>query len=198
MLMKLYICMGVCLFSRFMSIVLWPGMTHLVPRLSQNVSCGWGAWCYSLSFETFPFFNQQTAGSYIISSYRLAGGGGGTLSAPFWCLCQKLSLSLLYFNKTLLHRSSEQSSLVSGPGLNSSPEAKNPGVFRGPVTAFQNPWSPSLVISAVFWLLSSNPSFNDSLSSQHFLLWLMEPLFHGWQKPYIFNCSAKHSSFSLP
>ena len=28
---------------------------------------------------------------------------GGTLSAPFWCLCQKFSLSLLYFNKSLLH-----------------------------------------------------------------------------------------------
>ena len=26
----------------------------------------------------------------------------GTLSTPFWCLCQKLSLSPLYFNKTLL------------------------------------------------------------------------------------------------
>ena len=55
---------------------------------------------------------------------------GGTLSAPFWCLCQKLSLAPLYFNKTLLHKSSERSSLVSGPGLNSSPPgAKNPGVF---------------------------------------------------------------------
>ena len=40
------------------------------------------------------------------------------------------ALSPLYFNKTLLHKSSEQSSLISGPGLNSSPpEAKNPGVF---------------------------------------------------------------------
>ena len=55
---------------------------------------------------------------------------GDTLSAPFWCLCQKLSLSPLYFNKTLLHKSSERSSLVSGPRLNSSPlEAKNPGVL---------------------------------------------------------------------
>ena len=27
----------------------------------------------------------------------------GTLFAPFWCLCQKLSLSPLHFNKTLLH-----------------------------------------------------------------------------------------------
>ena len=54
----------------------------------------------------------------------------GTLSAPFSCLCQKLSLSPLYFNKTLLHKSSERSSLVSGPKLNSSSlEAKNPGVF---------------------------------------------------------------------
>ena len=49
---------------------------------------------------------------------------------PFWCLCQKLSLSPLYFNKTLLHKSSELSSLVPGPGLNSSPPgAKNPSVF---------------------------------------------------------------------
>ena len=33
-------------------------------------------------------------------------------------------------NKTLLHKSSERSSLISGPGQNSSsPEVKNPGVF---------------------------------------------------------------------
>ena len=45
----------------------------------------------------------------------------------------------LCFNKTLLHKSSEQSSLVSGPRLNSSPlEAKNPGVFRDSATNFQN------------------------------------------------------------
>ena len=55
-----------------------------------------------------------------------------------WCLCQKLSLSPLYFNKTLLHKCSERSSLVSGPGLNSSPPAaKNPGIFRGSATTFQ-------------------------------------------------------------
>ena len=43
---------------------------------------------------------------------------------------QKLYLSLLYLNKTLLHKSSEQSSLVTGPGSNSPPpEAKN-GVVR--------------------------------------------------------------------
>ena len=40
-------------------------------------------------------------------------------------------LYLLYtLIKTLLHKSSERSSLVSGPGLNSSPlEVKNPSVF---------------------------------------------------------------------
>ena len=47
-------------------------------------------------------------------------------------------LYLLYFNKTLLHRSSGQSSLVTGPGLNSSPqEAKNAGVFHSSATTFQ-------------------------------------------------------------
>ena len=65
----------------------------------------------------------------------------GTLSAPFWCLCQKLSLSLLYLNKTLSHKSSEWSSLVSGHEWNSSPsEAKNPGVFCGSATTFQEEW----------------------------------------------------------
>ena len=55
----------------------------------------------------------------------------------FWCLCQKHSLSLLYFNKTLLHKSSERSSLVSGSRLNSSPaEAKNPSVLGGSATTF--------------------------------------------------------------
>ena len=71
--------------------------------------------------------SSSSSSDYITSSWRLAGG---TLSAHFWCLCQKLSLYLLYFNKTLLHKSSEPSSLISGPGLNSSPlGAKNPGVF---------------------------------------------------------------------
>ena len=50
----------------------------------------------------------------------------------------ELSLSLLYFNKTLLHNSSERSSLVTGPRVNfSPPEAKNPGVFHGSATGFQ-------------------------------------------------------------
>ena len=52
--------------------------------------------------------------------------------------CQKLYVSLLYFNKSLLHKNSERSSLFSGPGLNSSPlEAKNPGIFHGSATTFQ-------------------------------------------------------------
>ena len=34
------ICMVICPSTRFKSIVLWPRMTHLVPRLSQNTSYG--------------------------------------------------------------------------------------------------------------------------------------------------------------
>ena len=55
MLMRLYLLGN--LSSRFMSIILWPQTTHLVPMLPQNACCGWGAWCQSLSFETFPFSN---------------------------------------------------------------------------------------------------------------------------------------------
>ena len=39
----------------------------------------------------------------VTINIQLKTSQGGTLSAPFWCLCQKLSLSPLYFNKTLLH-----------------------------------------------------------------------------------------------
>ena len=64
---------------------------------------------------------------------------GGTLSAPFWCLRQKLCLSLSYFTKMVLYKSSERSSLVTGPRLNPSPpEAKNPSVFHGSATTFQS------------------------------------------------------------
>ena len=49
MLIKLWICLETSLSSRFMSIVLWIRMTHLVP----NACCGWGAWCHSLCFEAF-------------------------------------------------------------------------------------------------------------------------------------------------
>ena len=81
--------------------------------------------------------------SYLINSFltdikQLAKTSkGGTISSPFWCLYQKLCLSLLYFNKNLLNKSSERSSLVTSPGLNSCPpEAKNPGVFHGSAATF--------------------------------------------------------------
>ena len=68
----------------------------------------------------------------------IANTSKGVLFLPPSDVCQKLSLCLLYFNKTQLHKSSEWSSLVSGPRLNSSPlEAKNPGVFHGSATTFQ-------------------------------------------------------------
>ena len=59
MLMKLYISLEDCLSSRFMSIILLPGMTHLVPVLSVHLKMcvvgeGPGA---TLSFETSPFSN---------------------------------------------------------------------------------------------------------------------------------------------
>ena len=54
------------------------------------------------------------------------------LSVPFWCLCQKLSLSLLYFNKTLLHKKLWGVNLRLCPRLKSSPpEVTNPGTAHG-------------------------------------------------------------------
>ena len=99
-----------CPSTRFKSIVLWPGMNYLVP--------------FSILWHSFLFINRLWLYNIQLTTRR------GNSFAPLWCLCQKLSLSPLYFNKTWLHKSSEWSSLVSGSGLNSSPlQAKNPGVL---------------------------------------------------------------------
>ena len=114
----------------------------------------------SMGFSRQEYWSGvSTASDSITSIWRLAGG---PLSAPFWCLCQKLSLSPLYLNKTLLHKSSEWSSLVSGPWLNSPPGAKNPGVFSfnnlsDPYSfhfLLQRPGVVSAANSAQKWLLT--------------------------------------------
>ena len=43
-------------------------MTHFVPMLSQNACCGWGAWCHSLSFETFSFSNSVQPSRSVVSN----------------------------------------------------------------------------------------------------------------------------------
>ena len=49
MLIKLCICLEICLSLRFMSIVLWLGMTHLLPMLSQS------EWSNSFNFEVILY-----------------------------------------------------------------------------------------------------------------------------------------------
>ena len=47
-----------------MSIVLQPEMTPLVAMISQNVCCGRGTWCNSLSLEVFLLSGYQLAHRY--------------------------------------------------------------------------------------------------------------------------------------
>ena len=69
----------------------------------------------------------SSSSDYITSNWRLAGG---YTFCPLLMPVSEVSLSPLYLNKTLLHKSSERSSLVSGLELNSSPPgAKNPSIF---------------------------------------------------------------------
>ena len=93
---------------------------------------GWIIWCHS-KFDDVTFFSLTDC--EWLYNMRLKTRRGGYSFDPFWCLCQKLSLSPLYFNKALLHKSSEWSSLVSGPRLNSSPpKAKNPASYSSATT----------------------------------------------------------------
>ena len=54
--MKLYICLETCLSLRYMLIILWPGITHLVQCYLKMHVLGEGPGAI-LSFETFPFSN---------------------------------------------------------------------------------------------------------------------------------------------
>ena len=68
------------------------------------------------------FFYLWLAACYQVWNALLKNQQGDNLSVPFWCLYQKLSLSLLHFNKSLLRKSSAWSSLISGPKSKSSPQ----------------------------------------------------------------------------
>ena len=47
------ICTVISPSSRFKLIILWPKIKHLEPRLSQNTSYVWGAWCHSVLRHSF-------------------------------------------------------------------------------------------------------------------------------------------------
>ena len=114
----------------------WSGsvMVSRAALVCSCVCCGRDCtWCNSLSLEVFLFFffiyDQQLAKDYKMPCKKPQRGYS---PASFWCLCEKLSLSLLYFNKTWLHKSSKWSSLVFGSTSKSFPlEAKNPGIVHG-------------------------------------------------------------------
>ena len=89
MLMKLYIYLETCLSSRFMSIVLRPGMTHLMPKLSQNACCGWGDWCHWVLRDFFSLVDSLLIG-------RLLKESRGAIFLPPSDLCVRSFLYLFY------------------------------------------------------------------------------------------------------
>ena len=131
----LCLCSPFCRLQDFISFYLW----------SLPLS-GWG---WLRGFSCYPLDGggggRELIGGVVNRAYPKYWTGlplyayhWGTLSDLFWCLCQKLSLSLLHSNKTLLYKISEQSSLVTGPRLNSSPpKAKNLGIFCGSAAIFR-------------------------------------------------------------
>ena len=159
--------------SRLMSIVLW--IQYISPRdissgdnspcSIQYVCCERETWCDSLSHEVFciSVINSLLTGIRCLAKNCQAG----IFPAPFWCLCQKLSLSFLYFNKTLLNKISEWPSPTSGPRLESSPlEAKNPGVIH---SSQPQPFSCRVQAShsSGFLLLSKGSRHSASVVAAH-------------------------------
>ena len=73
-------------------------MTPTVPFYLKNAYCGRSAWWNSLSLVSLHLISSSLIQNALLKTNKLAP------SVPFWCLRQKLSLSLLYFNKTWLHK----------------------------------------------------------------------------------------------
>ena len=108
-----------------------------------------------LSFKTFLSFINRLLVTYITSSWRLAWGG--TLSAPFWGLCQKLSLSPLYFitqNKTLLQKAlSDQALSLALDWILLLQRPRILGSFRS-ATTFQKSWERRMELEESTFLTS--------------------------------------------
>ena len=84
---------------------------------------------------------------------------------PFWCLCQKVSLSFFTVIKVLPHKNSEWSSLVPGPAAKSSSEVKNQTSFT---VSYQQQSASVTHVPPLFWI--SSP-FRSPLSIEFPLLY---------------------------
>ena len=84
---------------------------------------------------------------------------------PFWCVCQKVSLSFFTVIKVLPHKNSEWSSLVPGPAAKSSSEVKNQTSFA---VSYQQQSASVTHVPPLFWI--SSP-FRSPLSIEFPLLY---------------------------
>ena len=126
-------------------------MTHLMPFYLKNLSL----------VEERPGETPSALRSlyYLITSSltdikRLLKTSRGAFSVPFLCLCQKLSLSLLYVNKTLLHKNLWVVKPHLWPQIEiSPPEVMNPSIAHG---SQQQPFTGSHQFLFKYYLLRYN------------------------------------------
>ena len=149
--MKLCICFGICLSSKWFHIRLTVFLSSnlaliIAPQTSIHINCfmvgGWHTSCHSISkLHNVGERPSETPSalrglSYLINSLlsnrhktllKLVGSRGGHSPPHFCCLYQKLSLSFLTLIKLCHTKAIEWSSLVPGPKPKpSSLEIMNP------------------------------------------------------------------------
>ena len=130
------ISMVICLSTRFKSIVLWPGMIHLVLRLSQNTSYGWGAWCHS-EFLRHSFLSL--ANCKWLYNIQLKTSSGVLFLPPSDAYVRNFlyllyTLIKLYYTKAL----SDQASPLGPEWIRLFWRPRIPASFRGSATTFQH------------------------------------------------------------
>ena len=92
------ICIVICPSTRLKSIVLWPGMNHPVPKLSQNALYGWGGVLFLLPSDVYVRSFLHLLYTLIKLYYTKALSGQALSLASDWILFQRLGIQHFSFN----------------------------------------------------------------------------------------------------
>ena len=135
------ICLEICLSSRFMSTVLWPGWLTLCQCYLKMHVVGEGP---GATPSVLRHFLSLISSLLIGFNSLLKTSKAAFILSPSDVYVRSFFYLFYALIKLYYTKSSERSRLISGPRLNYSPlEAKNPGIFHGSATTFHfgDPWT---------------------------------------------------------
>ena len=124
--MKLFICLEICLYSRFMSIVLWPEVSPLVPFYLKMHIVGEEP---GITLSVWGISFIRLAACYQVYNALLKTSKGALFLSPSEVYVRSFLYPIYTLIKLYYKNSSEWSSLVSGSRLKSSLRPRIPDLL---------------------------------------------------------------------